>query len=313
MACIEIGERKDRNHMIPPLISYVTFNRLGLTVRSLSSILESTDDFELSIIDNFSNDGTWEYIQDLSDNRIKSKARIQINAGQIYALNQNLARRRPEQYFITVDNDVCFKTRDWITRFMQVFETFPEVGLLGVKNIGPHLDELPPVSSRVKNGIFYLKLDRALPDPEQHYIPGFCMCLRPELLNIIGYWCEENCFGDIEISNRVNNYTDFTIGFVTNISVEMPQKIECGDCGYQNQCILDQIYETCFTDYMRYYKNDEFKKKFRWKFEETLKDLKSGKRPVYCASANDAVSLSNHVFNMEWAVENFKFYIKNAN
>jgi len=299
--------------MTPPLISYITFNRLGLTVRSLSSILESTDDFELSIIDNFSNDGTWEYIQGLTDSRIKSKVRIEINAGQIYALNLNLSRRRPKQYFITIDNDVCIKTKDWITRFMQVFETFPEVGLLGVQSFGPHLEELPPVVSRVKNGIFYLKLDKALSNPEQHFVPGFCMCLRPELLNIIGYWCEESCFGDIEISNRVNNYTDFSTGFLTTISVEMPQKIECGDCSYQARCALDKKNETCFTDYLKFYKNDEFKKKFRWKFEETLKDLKSGARPVYCASSNDAGSMSNNVFNMEWAVENFKYYIKNAN
>ncbi|NPV91612.1 MAG: glycosyltransferase [Firmicutes bacterium] len=299
--------------MIPPLISYVTFNRLGLTIGSLSSILESTDDFELHIIDNFSNDGTWEYIQGLSDPRIKSRSRIDINAGQVYALNLNLLKRRPEQYFITVDNDVCIRTKDWITRFLKVFETFPEVGLLGVQSFGPHLVELPQVTSQVKGGVFYLKVDKAFPDPEQSFIPGRCMCLRPELLNIIGYWSEENCFGDIEISNRVNNYTDYTTGFVTGIKIEMPQKIECSDCGYQSQCILDQRSETCFTDYTKYYKNDEFKKKFRWKFEETLKDLKSGARPVYCASSNDGYSLSNHIFNMEWAVENFNFYIKNAN
>lgn len=51
--------------MVPPFISYVTFNRLGLTVKNLSSILDSTDDFELHIIDNNSTDGTWKYIQKL--------------------------------------------------------------------------------------------------------------------------------------------------------------------------------------------------------------------------------------------------------
>ncbi len=35
--------------------------------------------------------------------------------------------------------------------------------------------------------------------------------------------------------------------------------------------------------------------------------MKSGARPVYCASVLDANSTWNHIFNKEWALENFKF------
>lgn len=299
--------------MVPPLLSYVTFNRLGLTVKNLSSILDTTDDFEMHIIDNNSTDNTWKYIQSLNDSRIKSRTHIDINSGQIYALNLNLLKRRPEQYFITLDNDVYIETTDWITRFMKVFETFPEVGLLGVQKGQPYPEQLPPVVPKVKDGIFYLELDNTYPNVEKNYIPGCCMCLRPELIKKTGYWCEENCFGDIELSNRVNNYTPFKAGFVTNISIKMPQAIECSSCQYKDQCTLNKYSETCFTNYQRLYKNEEFKKVFKWKFDETLKDLESGARPVYCASANDGDSMSNHLFNMDWALENFKFFIKNAN
>lgn len=41
--------------MTPPLVSYSTFNRMGLTARSLYSLLNTSDDFELHIIDNNSN------------------------------------------------------------------------------------------------------------------------------------------------------------------------------------------------------------------------------------------------------------------
>lgn len=299
--------------MIPPLISYVTFNRLGLTAKNLSSILDTTDDFEMHIIDNNSTDDTWNYIRSLKDSRIKSRSRIEINSGQIYSLNLNLIKRRPEQYFITVDNDVCIETKDWISRFMKVFKTFPEVGLLGVQRGQPYSDRLPPVIPKVKNEVSYRELDNTYPNPEQNYIPGCCMCLRPELIKEIGYWCEENCFGDIELSNRVNNYTSFKSGFVTDISVKMPQTMECGSCQYKDMCTLDKYRDTCFTNYQKLYKNDAFREKFRWKFIETLRDLKSGARPAYCASANDADSISNHLFNMEWALENFKYFIKNAN
>ncbi|MCS4465629.1 glycosyltransferase family 2 protein [Clostridium botulinum] len=136
--------------MVPPLISYVTFNRLGLTVKNLSSILDSTDDFELHIIDNNSTDGTWKYIQSLNDRRIKSRIQIGVNSGPIYALNLNLSKRKPDQYFITVDNDVYIETKDWITRFMKVFETFPEVGLLGVQRGQPYPEELLLLSSKYR-------------------------------------------------------------------------------------------------------------------------------------------------------------------
>ena len=62
--------------MTPPLISYSTFHRMGLTVRNLNSLLRTTDDFELHIIDNNSQDDTWEYIQSLNDSRIKSRTRF---------------------------------------------------------------------------------------------------------------------------------------------------------------------------------------------------------------------------------------------
>ncbi|MCC5437584.1 glycosyltransferase family 2 protein [Clostridium botulinum] len=299
--------------MVPPLISYVTFNRLGLTVKNLSSILDSTDDFELHIIDNNSTDGTWKYIQSLNDRRIKSRIQIGVNSGPIYALNLNLSKRKPDQYFITVDNDVYIETKDWITRFMKVFETFPEVGLLGVQRGQPYPEELPPIVFKIQNGVYYLELDNTYTDTMRNYIPGCCMCLRPELIKQIGYWCEENCFGDIELSNRINNYTDFKTGFVTNINIKMPQIIDCAACQYKDQCTLDKYCETCFTEYQNLYKICDFKKKFKWKFDETIKDMKSGARPVYCASILDANSTWNHIFNKEWALENFKFFNDNAN
>ncbi len=299
--------------MLPPLLSYVTFNRLGLTVKNLTAILESSDDFEMHIIDNNSTDGTWKYLQSLNDSRIVTKARINVNFGQIYALNLNLVKRRPEQYFITVDNDVFIETKDWISRFMKVFDTFPEVGLLGVQRGQPYPEELPPVIPKVKDNVFYLELDNTTQNIEQNYVPGCCMCLSPNLIKEIGYWCEENYYGEIELCNRVNNFTSFKSGLVPNISIKMPQTLECSTCQYNAQCTLNKSTETCFTNYNKLYKNNEFKNDFKWKFEETIVDMKSGARPVYCASANDGPSLTNHIFNSEWAMENIHYYINNAN
>ncbi len=298
--------------MIPPAISYVTFNRLGLTVRNLASIFESTDDFEMHIVDNGSIDGTWEYIQGLKDKRIKSKTNVGVNAGQVYGINLNLMRRKSEQYFITIDNDVYIETKDWISKFMKVFNTFPEVGLLGVAKGEPYPVFYPPVILKSRAGVSYLELMHSVPELEGDFVPGCCQCLRPELIEQLGYWSEENYAGEAEISLRVNNYSSYQAGFVPEISIKMPQTLDCSQCQNNSRCILNKPSETCFSIYKKRYLNDVFKNKFKWKFEETINDMRNGKRPVYCASSLDAASVEEHAFILEWALDNFKFYIDNT-
>ena len=278
--------------MIQPLLSYVTSNCVELTTKTLSAVLKTVDDFEMHIIDNNSSDNTWEYIQSLDDDRIKSKTKFDVNYGKIFATNLNLTKRRPEQSFITVDNTVSIVTKDFIARFMKVFETFPEVGLLGVREWHLFPKQMPRVVSKTKNRVSYLELKNSDQNVLENYIPSNCMCLRPELIKEIGYLCEENCYDDIELSYRVNNYTSFKAGFTKDITIKMPQSSECKS--YQ-------------------YTYDEFKKKFKWKFDETLKDMKSGARPVYCASCFDSDSTSNHIYNKEWSMENLTFFIDNPN
>lgn len=299
--------------MTPPLISYSTFNRLGLTVRSLGSLLKTTDDFELHIIDNNSKDDTWDYLQSLSDSRIKSKTRFEVNAGPIYSVNFNLTKRRPDQYFIALESDVHIYTPDWITRFMQVFETFPEVGLLGVPRAAPYPPYMPSVIPMERNGFSYLQLKEGKVGVMLDFIPGHCQCLRPELISIIGYWCEESGYGDAELSARVNNYTPYKAGFTTDIEIDMMQFLPCDVCEAKTWCKLDRANTTCFDIRNSRYKNEPFAEAFRWKHIEYFDELKEGKRTVYCASIHDPESMQVHKYNKDWAQENFNFYLQNAN
>ena len=103
--------------MRPPFVSYVTWNRLGLTIKNLNSLLDNKDEFELHIVDNNSGDDTWKYICGLKDRRIKSRTRFSVNRGQIYAVNYNLSKRKEGQFFITIDNDVNIITKPWLNNF----------------------------------------------------------------------------------------------------------------------------------------------------------------------------------------------------
>lgn len=299
--------------MIPPFVHYVTFNRLGLTIKNLQSILDSTDDFEMHIVDSNSQDDSWEFVQDLKDPRIKSKTRLPLNYGPILPANLNLLRRRPEQYFITIDSDVFMKTKNWISCFMEVFDTFPEVGLLGVQKGKPYFNYLPPVIPKIKNGVSYLQLKDGVVGGNLDFVPGCCQCLRPGLIKEIGYWSEENGYGDAELSIRVNNYTSFKAGFATNIEIDMTQTISCDECLGHKWCKLNRAETTCFAIRDRLHKNEPAAEKFLKKYLDSFKELSEGKRTAYCASLLDKESMEKHTYHKDWALENFTFFIENSN
>lgn len=296
----------------PPFISYVTFNRMGLTIRNLNNILDSDEDFEMHIVDCNSIDNSWDYIESLNDKRIKSKTRFSMNFGPIYAVNYNLSKRKPDQYFITIDSDTYIKTSDWILCFMEVFKAFPEVGLLGVTRDIPYPRYLPPVVPRIKGSMSYLELKNSAVGAVMEFVPGHLQCLRPELINEIGYWSEENGYGDAELSPRIVNYTSFKAGFLTTIEIEMTQSISCDECQCKDLCKLNRDINTCHSLSKNLNCNKSFAKKFKWKYIDTFKELEEGKRTAYCASVHDPGSIEKHIYNQIWATENFDYYIKNS-
>lgn len=311
---IQTSVRTNVQKSNPPLfINYVTFNRLGLTERNLSRILESKEDFELHIIDSNSRDNSWDYIKSLTDRRIKSKIRLDNNRGPIYPLNLSLTKRRPDQYFMTIDSDVYIKTDDWISRFMEVFNAFPEVGVLGVVRDAPYPRYMPPVIPRVNGDISYLQLKNAAVGVDLDFVPGQLQCLRPELINEIGYWSEENGYGDAELSPRVTHYTSYKVGFLTTVEIDMRQSIGCGECKAREFCKLSKSINTCFSLSKKSNMNESFVTKHGWKYLEIFREMEEGKRTAYCASMLDPGSLKDHVYNFEWATENFDYYMKNSN
>lgn len=294
--------------MIPPMVSFVTWNRLGLTARNLEALLKTEEDFELYIIDSNSKDNTWEYIQELRDERIKSKIRLDKNRGPIYASNYTLSKRKLEQFFIVMDSDVHIYTNNWITKFMEVFREFPNVGLLGVPKATPYIGYLPPVLFNIKNGISYIQLKNASIIDPIDFVPGHLQCLRPELINRIGYWSEEGYYGDAEISPRIVHYTPYTVGYVTTIEIDQVQETVCKNCNAHKWCKLDRKTETCFSIRDKFYRNPLFATKYLWRHLKTFEEMKEGKRTAYCASIHDEESMKNNLYYKNWAEENFNFY-----
>lgn len=292
--------------MAGPLVSFVTWNRLGLTDRNLKALLKTTDDFELHLADNNSRDGTWEYLQRLEDPRIKSKTRFSDNKGQVYAVNYHLSKRKPGQFFITVDSDVNIHNSDWICKFVEVFRQFPETGLLGA------------VSSEYMNRYRQLLIRRECGSAcylqtVNSFVEGCCQCIRPELLDRLGYWSEECCTGDMEMCHRIRKFTKYTAGFIPAVEIDQLQYISCESCGAAEFCKLRQKGESCFQIHRKYYKNPEFRNRFQWKYQKLLKELEDGKKSAYCASIHDPKSMQLVYYDRKSSEENFKYFVDHAN
>jgi len=289
--------------MSGPLVCFVTWNRAGLVARNLTALLKTTDDFQLCIIDNNSTDGTWKFIEKLEDDRILCKKRMELNRGYVYSANYVLHKRAKEQYFISIDSDVCIHTNGWVKKFMTAMETFPEVGLLGtLPDVERYLDsrKLPYNKISVGEVSYY----------QQRTVWGGCICLRPELFESIGYFNEETGKADYDLWARINNFTDFKMGYISDIHIDSIQKIPCGDCLKKDDCDLYKTAITCFDIHNKGYKHKEFTEVMADKHNEFIRSVKSGKRPLYCASIHDEKSLINHYYNRQWAEEIWDFFSK---
>ncbi len=201
--------------MKPPLLSYITCSYMGMTAYGIPKILEADDDFDMHIVDCDSKDDTWKLVSRMCDRRIKSSTRFGETKGPAYALNYNLSKREAGQFFIKIDNDAVIHNRDWICRFLKVFDTFTEAGLLMAVYNNPESFELTGLVPKYRAGTCYLKLDA---DTADCFSAG-CWFFRPEIFNYEDFWCPESCFNGNEICRRARLYTPYTIGLMTDIKI----------------------------------------------------------------------------------------------
>lgn len=217
----------------PPLISFLTYNRLGDTVVSLASLLRCHDDFDLFLIDNGSRDATWEYLNDTKDPRIKYRHRFDIQVGCAHALNYTLTTRKEDQDWINFENDFRIHDVNFVKHFHEYYQSFPEMGAfsaIAYPNQREMVDELIKKDSsryetRDKNEIYY------------DTVMGFLTYIPYETMNLIGYYDEVNCLLDIELQTRFKMLNKPT-GYALNIPVShLPAGGHCPTClAYQRYC-----------------------------------------------------------------------------
>ena len=109
-------------------ILFITCNRLAYTRQALASLLADTDDFSLSIWDNVSTDGTREFLESVTDPRIKQKVFATRNAYLTGAANEVFGKSQADLLAIIPDDFLL--PPGWIRPLLAVHEDLPKAGLI---------------------------------------------------------------------------------------------------------------------------------------------------------------------------------------
>jgi len=120
----------------------VTYNRLELTKIALSHIFENTKyPFNFSIVDNGSEDGTVNYLEEILESQLKAMDNLidyQIvknteNRGIAIGRNQGLAASSKwgDDWLATIDNDV-YVPNGWLGEAIAIMEANRQYGSIGV-------------------------------------------------------------------------------------------------------------------------------------------------------------------------------------
>ena len=208
-----------------PIIAYICFNRMGSTVVSLSSLLKTKDDFDLYIGDNDSRDKTFEFLKSLKDPRIKEVKRFERNYGEVNVSNWVLSKRKPGQDFIIMENDCLLHSDSFVGQFDEGFRKIPNCAALAACFIKDPL----------KSEYFHSST-----------LMGMFTCIRGDLMDQLGFYCEECLLNDIEMNNRII-LMGLTSGYINTVVCETLHPwntYNCIECRtHQNVCSGGDVVE----------------------------------------------------------------------
>jgi glycosyltransferase involved in cell wall biosynthesis len=199
---------KSKENYIEPLVSIIvtTFNRKDKLQEAILSILEqSYNNFEIVVVDNFSDYDIKDFIKKFNDNRIRL---IQNNNGGNYVINRNLGIKQSHGDYVAFCDDDDYWLPHKLTEQMAFFnasEDDQKLGLVyskcfmlgskGIYRVGPRVP--------LYNGnVFYWML--LIPS-----VPILTAVVKKQVFNKIGYFNEDKsilCQEDNDFWIRLSKY-----------------------------------------------------------------------------------------------------------
>lgn len=181
-------------------------NALDDVKRCLASILDNTSDpYQLIIVDDGSGTETASYLREFS---LKNQSRVvlirnEIARGYTYAANQGLKASKSD--FVVLLNSDTVVTPHWIDRLIGCANSSPKIGIVGPLSNTASWQSVPQVSKNGDWALNPLPHDFGIKSvgelvgrysarlyPPMPLLNGFCLLIKREFIDQIGYFDEEN-------------------------------------------------------------------------------------------------------------------------
>jgi GT2 family glycosyltransferase len=197
-----VKSKKTQPH---PLVSIVvlTFNQLDKTQSCLDSIYRyTTAPYEVIVVDNYSKDGTPQFLQKWK--RLSKNHKVILNKknkGFAGGNNQGIKLAKGE-YVILLNNDTIV-TENWLENLLRTFEKDPAIGLVGpMSNFVAGKQLVPHFSCKTNDEMQEWARKFSKTHHEQieftNRLVGFCLAIKRDVISTVGLLDERFGKGNYE-------------------------------------------------------------------------------------------------------------------
>ena len=176
----------------PVTVVILTWNALEWTKRCLAALRSATEHpaWRLIVVDNGSTDGTVEWLQAAGDVTLVTNG---TNLGYSKGCNIGIARRRPGEDVVLMNNDVVVSDPEWLTKLQDAAFSAPHTGVVGVRlvnedgriaHLGSYMPPATPWGQQM--GGDELDINQAVRDRPVEGVVFAQVYLRDECIGAIG-------------------------------------------------------------------------------------------------------------------------------
>ena len=205
---ITVDELKPRpeilTHQASVDIIICVHNALSDAERCLKSVLQFSDHpYSLILVDDGSDAPTKDFLTRFAEQNDCDLLRNEVARGYTLAANQGL--RRSSADFVILLNSDTIVSRGWLNRLIACAESNPKIGLVGPLSNAASWQSIPEIIDFGDWAENPLPLNISIADmadwvaekswrlyPPMTFLNGFCMLIRREVIDEIGYFDEEN-------------------------------------------------------------------------------------------------------------------------
>jgi len=164
-------------------IALITWNRLELTKKCISSLLEYTDyPFHLSVVDNGSTDGTRDYLSDLFEKGMINRILFFDKNVGVSPASNSIWDLSSADYFLKIDNDIEFCRKGWLSEMIRIVDRNQEIGVLAFSFFAQLHDVLFPLGELSGGDIVQVPTGN---------LGGACILVPRRTSDKLGFWCED--------------------------------------------------------------------------------------------------------------------------